>query len=137
LGETEDKLGEADNKINLNAQQIARLEKELHEQLEIRKRLEAEVEKLRNELSHEAETANQLRLDVEQLEKQNEQCRESQRNVNHVKRKYAAKKQEMLAIIAELDKERRKWETIGKFSRKFRDSKLETTEQVFQVAYDS
>jgi molecular chaperone GrpE (heat shock protein) len=65
LRETEDKLGEAEHKINLNAQQIARLEKELHEQLEIRKRLEAEVEKLRNELSQEAETGNQLRLNTE------------------------------------------------------------------------
>jgi chromosome segregation ATPase len=137
LRETEDKLGEAEHRINLNAQQIVRLEKELHEQMESRKRLETEVEKLRNELSQEAETANQLRLDIEQLEKQNEQCREGQRNINHVKRKYAAKKQKMLATIAELDKERRKWETIAKFGRKLRDSKFETTEQVFQVAYDS
>jgi hypothetical protein len=66
--------------------------------MEIRKRLEAEVEKLRNELSQEAETANQLRLDIEQR-------REAQRNVNHVKLKYAAKKQKVLAAIAELDKE--------------------------------
>jgi hypothetical protein len=54
-----------------------------------------------------------------------------------VKRKYAAKKQQILATIAELDKERRKWETIAKFGRKLRDSKFKTTEQVFQVAYDS
>jgi hypothetical protein len=135
LRAAEEKLEQTGKQLVGSAQQIARLETELHRQIENTKAFETEVERLKEEANRESETANKLRQDLEAVEAQNEIFRRVQKDINHIKRKYAGKKKMLAERAVEAEKEKRKWETIARFQSKVRETKFETAQEVYSVNY--
>jgi chromosome segregation ATPase len=135
LREAEQKLEQTGQKLVGSSQRIARLEAELHDQTDIRAGLEVEIDRLREEMEKELETANKLRRDLEMVETQNELFRRVQKDINHIKRKYAGKKRMLTARLLEVEKEKRRWETIAKFTKRVCETKADTVKEVYSVDY--
>ena len=131
--ENADKIASMQKTIFEDSQKIARLESDLRIQKGMNEKLSKEMEQLQNELNTEKDHANQLQNDMEQVEKQNLQYRTVQKDINHVKRKYAAKKSLMIQKIADLEKEKGKWESLAKFYGKLCQSKGDVVKEVYHV----
>jgi chromosome segregation ATPase len=114
--EAEEKLTAAADTISRCAQQVAALEGRLLGERRDRRRLEAEIERLKEQLSRQNRAADGMRTDIAVLERQNAAFRDAQKDINHIKRKYAAKKKQLMERIVGLENEKRKWEVIGKFA---------------------
>lgn len=131
--ENAEKLASMQKTIFEDSQRISRLESDLRIQKETNKKLSKEAERLQKELTDEKNHSNQLQNDIEQVEKQNLQYRSTQKDINHVKRKYAAKKALIVQKLADLEKEKGKWESLAKFYGKLCQSKGDVVKEVYHV----
>lgn len=131
--ENKDKIASMQKTIFEDSQKISRLESDLRIQKGTNEKLMKEMEQLQNELNKERDHSNQLQSDIEQVEKQNLQYRSVQKDINHVKRKYEAKKTSLVQKLAELEKEKGKWESLAKFYGKLCQSKGDAVKEVYHV----
>lgn len=131
--ENEDKIASMQKTIFEDSQKIAQLESDLRLQKGTNEKLLKEFEQMRDELGKERDHSNQLQADLEQVEKQNLQYRSVQKDINHVKRKYAAKKTSLIQKLSELEKEKGKWESLAKFYCKLCKSKGDAVKEVYHV----
>ena len=131
----EDKLSKAEQTIVSNLKQIRDLESCLHNQQGLNKRLEQELDTVREELLREQEQSQKLSGDITVLQQQNEKYRETQKDIEHTKRKYATKRRNLQAALKEMEEEKRKWESIARFGALICTGKTESTQQVFDPTY--
>ncbi|OHT12182.1 hypothetical protein TRFO_18194 [Tritrichomonas foetus] len=131
--ELEEKLASAHKVIYDNSQKMMQLESDLRVQVAANEQLKKELNQLKTELNKEKDHSNQLQMDIEQIEKQNVQYRTLQKDINHIKRKYATKRQQLQEKMAEVEREKGKWESIARFYNKLCQSKGDTMKEVYHV----
>lgn len=131
--ESSDKIATLQKVIYDDSQKIAKLESEYRIQKEQNEMLEKELSKSKGELSKELDHSNQLQSDLSKVESQNNQYRTTQKEINHIKRKYAAKKVQLVERLNELEKEKGKWESLAKFYQKLCQSKGEAVKEIYHV----
>jgi chromosome segregation ATPase len=97
--------------------------------------VEVERENLRKELEFERNRTANLEADLERLIKENERFKSAQKEINHEKRKYAAKRKDLSVKMMELEREKNKWELIAKFTARVRKHKFEAAQETYEVIY--
>jgi hypothetical protein len=135
LREAEERLETAKRETMVQNDQVAKLERDLKSADMTKGRLEKDLERAASQVKSEQERSSGLEHDIERLEKENEKFRRIQKDINHVKRKYALKKKAVQDQMAELDKEKRKWESIAKFTATVRKHKFEAAQDVYDIVY--
>ena len=131
--ETVEKLATAQKVIYEDSQKIVKLESDLRTQIAVNEQLKKDLENVTNELNNERNHSNKLQTDFEQIEKQNNQYRTTQKDINHVKKKYAAKRHQLQQQLLDIEKDRAKWESIAKFYHKLCQSKGDAVKEVYHV----
>jgi chromosome segregation ATPase len=135
LREAEDRLESAERKRAATAEEIVKLDNELRSAKFVKEKTDLDLEKIRRELEYERKKIANLEGDVERLSKENEKFRRIQKEINHVKRKYAAKKRNLEDQVIEATKEKDKWQALAKFKAKIRKHKFEAAQEVYSVIY--